>query len=622
MKALLCDILLSCLLAGPAAKSIDELTYGTALYAYYQEDYSQALLEVLVAERQQRLGDDAVRFELAKGSFAFQQGMYRMATETFASVGSAELSELDRMRLSFHLAREHYRRGEFAAMEERLADVNLGATWLGRQRRHPEVTFMRAEAALARGDFAAADDALENLPQRAAWQAYGLFNLGVAQRHAGAPEAARDTFARLAQLKAHDAETWDLVQRGRLALAVMARQTGAAVDAQAMLGTLPGAGRYRDQALVTYGNLAMARDDHELAARIWLTLLEQDGWSSGYAAAQLGLPMSLERLASPAHALDRYRQAELAFAQRLDALQQVSARVQDPVWVDGLLDVLAEPDEAARTRGLARFESGLDEEAWLTWLAAEDVHQILVEWRELNGMAAWLDALPDQIQALEEVTVERRRRSAAARLQLSDSALMERREALEVEVAALASDLEVLAREPSRMEADWMLRLADEGERELIGRLSAMADLVSRHMPDRDRPPFEKRLDRLMGVVFWQIADERSARVRALRKRLDDGHRLLAEVNGRIERLERAESRFAAGVETDFLVLTARADEVSAHVAGAMRSRRQVLAEALQRGLDQDMAQTRQYLLTARIAIARATDQLAAGAAPSDGSDS
>jgi hypothetical protein len=42
-----------------------------------------------------------------------------------------------------------------------------------------------------------------------------------------------------------------------------------------------------------------------------------------------------------------------------------------------------------------------------------------------------------------------------------------------------------------------------------------------------------------------------------------------------------------------------------------------VIAEALERGLEREVGQTRQYLLTARIAIARATDQLAdASAAP------
>lgn len=621
MKAILCEILFSCLLSGPAAKSIDELTYRTALYAYYQQDYEQALLDVLVAERQERLGDEPLRFELAKGSFAFQQGMYRSAARTFEGVDQADLTDLDRMRLAFHLAREHYRRGHWRAMEERLAEVDLGATWLGRQRRHPEVTFMRAEGALARQDFPSARRLLTELPRRDSYRAYGLFNLGVAQRQAGDSAAARETFAELADLEAHDQESWDLVQRGRLALAMTAGRTGAAVDVRSVLGTLPAAGRYRDMALAGYGKLAMQRAEHELAARIWLTLLEQDGWSEGHAAARLGLPMSLEQLASPAHALERYRDAEQAFEARLTALQDVSARARDPLWVDALLDVFAEPDETARSRALGRLDERLGEQSWLSWLAGEDVHQVMVAWRELNTMAAWLERLPARVAAFAGVTREQRRRSAAARGMLEEEALADRRDALARQVAQLERTLAELRSQPARMEPAWMLRLADEAERELITELTDMAELAARHMPEAEQPRFQARLRRLMGVVFWQIADERSARVRALHKNLDENRTLLAAVDARIERLAEAESRFAAGVESDFLLLADRADQVGERVAAALGARREMLAAALQRGLREDMARTEQYLLTARIAIARATDQLAT-AGPGQAGDS
>ncbi len=619
MKTFLCELLFSCLLAGPTAKPIDELTYGTALFAYYQEDYEQALVNVLVAERQDRLGEEPLRFELAKGSFAFQQGMYRFASETFAGVETDALTELDRMRLAFHLAREHYRTGDFAAMEAGLARVDLGANWLGRQRRHPEVTFMRAEGALARGDVAAAEAQLALLPEDEPFLAYGLFNLGVAQRGAGDARAAHASFSRLGKLRADDQETWDLVQRGRLALAVMARQTGDVVDARNMLGTLPGAGRYRELALSSYGNLAMVQEDYELAARIWLTLLEQDDWGAGHAMAQLGLPMSLERLASPAHALDRYRDAERAFALRLAALEDASARARDPAWIDGLLEVFAEPDEATRTRALGGLDDGLGKQTWLSWLAGEDVHQVMVEWRKLNGMARWLETLPARIGAFEEITRERRRRAAAARELLSEGALVGRREALAEQVAALEADLALLADEPARMEAEWMLRLAGDDERALIEELTAMGELVAKHMPERDQARFQARINRLLGATFWQIADSRSARVRELERQLHVSRDTLADVDARIERLARAESRFAAGVETDFLTLSDRADDVALRVASALQARRRVIAEALERGLRRESAQTEQYLLTARIAIARATDQLAAAGAGAGG---
>ena len=71
MKAFLCELIFSCAVAAPGAMPVDELTYRQMLYSYYQQDYQQALLDASVAQAQHRLGDNSVRFELAKGSFAF-----------------------------------------------------------------------------------------------------------------------------------------------------------------------------------------------------------------------------------------------------------------------------------------------------------------------------------------------------------------------------------------------------------------------------------------------------------------------------------------------------------------------------------------------------------------------
>ena len=616
----LCELLFSCLLAAPGAKSIDELSYGTALYAYYQEDYAQALLDVVVAEQQQRRGDDPLRFLLARGSFAFQEGMHRYAADTFAAVDAAELTELDRMRLAFHLARQHYRNGRWDAMEAELARIDLGQTWLGRVRRHPEVSFMRAEAALARTDFSAADAALAPLDGSSAYLAYGLFNLGVAQRAAGDRAAARASFERLGRLEVETEEAWDLVQRGRLALALMARQEGAGVNADELLGSLPGEGRYRDLALASYGRLAMARNDHELAARIWLTLLKRQGWSASHAAAYLGLPISLEGLTSPAHALDRYRDAEGAFEARLAALQSATQRAGDPGWVDALLAAFAQPDDRLRHRRLGSLDLGLGAETWLRWLAGEDLHQVLMEWRELSAMSAWLERLPPRVTAYQEVTRERRRRAAAARALLDDEALLGRRDALAAAVTSQTERLAALREAPPRPDEAWMLPLASDAERALLADLGAKAALVERRMSGAEQARFAARLRRLHGLVFWQIADDRSARLRTLEKALAANRALLDDADARIERLARAESRFAAGVETDFLALTARADAVAERVDRALNGRRAVIVQALERGLEREVAETRRYLLAARIAVARATDQLATASPAHDGS--
>ncbi|MCZ6855809.1 MAG: hypothetical protein O7G86_17995 [Gammaproteobacteria bacterium] len=612
MKAFLCELILSCMLAAPAAKPIDELTYGTVLYAYYQQDYQQALLDTLVAERQGRRGENTIRFDLAKGSFAFSDGMYGYARNIFDSVDAGELSELDRMRLAFHLAREYHRRQDWPQVAAALEQIDLGRTWSGKEKFHPEVEYMRAEVAIEKGNFSDAQHALEKLEPEDPLRAYSLFNLGVAYKQAGDLQNARDVFTELARMKSYSDEAFDLSQRAKLALAFIARQQNDTADAQQVLGALPGEGRYRDIALASYGGLAMDNEDYETAARIWLTLQNQEYWTSSTAAARLGFPLSLEYLASSQRALVQYRAAEQSFESRLATLNQLSRQARDSAWVRGLLKVFSAPLKN-RDQMSALMESWRDQLGhtdWLEWLATEDVHKVLLQWRELLGSKTWLDLLPARLAAFEELSVEQHRRGAEARALLQNRAVLSNRERLAVEIRILRERLTALEAEHPEPSADWMLKLADEQERDVIGELMEMGRLAT-SLGEQEQLRWKARIDRLQGVVFWRLVDERSTRIRNLVRKLNDAEGMLADVDERIVRVEKAESQFAAGVETDFIAFSERAGDITRMVNDALLDREEQLAAEILKGMNREKREVEQYLLVTRIAIARATDQLA-----------
>jgi len=613
MKAFLCELLLSCVLTAPGAKPIDELTYGTVLYDYYQQDYQQALLDTLVAEAQHRQGDNRVRFDLAKGSFAFADGMYAYAHETFAAIDPAELSKIDEMRLAFHLAREYHRRGDYAQVAANLAKIDLGTGLFGRGRFHPEVEFMRAEVAMHGKDFTAAEAALDRIDRQDPLRAYGLFNLGSAYRAEHNLEAAKGAYSRLTEMGGNSAETADLIQRGKLALAFIAREQNQVADAEAVLGALPGSGRYRDIALASYGGLAMDNGDYELAARIWLTLQNQQYWTTSTAQARLGFPVSLEKLASREQALVQYRQAEQSFENRLTKLTALNESARDPEWVHGLLLAFSAPEQDSDQMGklMESWREQLGHTDWLEWLATEDVHEVLLEWRELLGMRSWLDQLPDRLEAFDELSTEQVRRSAAARELLYDHELIEHRDRLAANIERLGQRIDTLRVSPPSPDADWMSMLANPEERRLIGQLESMRRLAREHMPDQERDRWLRRVQRLQGVLFWQLVNEHSSRTRAFERTLAENRSVLNDVNARIARVRNAEDQYVAGVKTDFLAFAQRADSIAARVDAALHGREESLAAELRRGIQSEMREVQEYLLVARIAIARATDLLA-----------
>ena len=264
---------------------------------------------------------------------------------------------------------------------------------------------------------------------------------------------------------------------------------------------------------------------------------------------------------------------------------------------------------------MSAWREQLGRDDWLQWLASEDVHQVLLEWRELNGMAGWLGTLPVRLEALDEVAVERRRRTAVAREMIHREDLLGRRASLEVDIDEAAQRLQSLKASPATFTEAWMHQLATEQELELLQELSDLADgarMAQAHMAPEDQDRFVKRVRRLEGTVFWQIADQRAGRLRMLDKSLAEDRQLLADVDERIARIAGAEASFAAGVETDFLILAERTETLRSRVTSARNSREDMLAAALRRGMEQEAREVEGYLATARIAIARATDQLAA----------
>lgn len=614
----LCELILSCTLSVAGAKPIDELTYGTVLYEYYQQDYAAAMLATLVAEEQGYVGDNPIRFELAKGSFAFSDAMYDYARETFEGVPQEELTDIDQMRLAFHLAREYQRREDWQRLGEQLERIDLGKTWLGREKFHPEVEYMRADLAVQRSDFTAAQNALRKLKRDDPLKAYGLFNLGVAYKGSGDLPSARDVFSELAGMEADSDEAHDLVQRARLALAFIARQQDDPVEAANVLGALPADGRYRDIAMASYGGLAMDNGDYQLAARIWLTLQNQQYWTTSTATARLGFPISLENLASREMALAQYRNAEASFEARLTSLNALSRQSEDPSWVRGILNVFSAPERDAGQMSIVmqEWQEQLGHTDWLEWLSTERVHKVLLQWRELEGMDVWLGHLPETISAYEELSHEQKRRSAAARSLLVDRELLISRDRLAQRSVDIATRLRALDAQQPTPDADWMLMLANDEEAEFIGDLAEMRSMVAR-MNATDQVKWHRRLERLNGVVFWTLVVESSERIRALQRKLNENNLLLEDVDQRIARVQGAERQFVAGVETDFLNFIDRANAISDQVRTARDRREVMLAQEVKAGMQREMRQVEQYLLVTRIAIARATDQLAmAGDSP------
>jgi hypothetical protein len=311
-------------------------------------------------------------------------------------------------------------------------------------------------------------------------------------------------------------------------------------------------------------------------------------------------------------ALTNYRAAEATFEGRLSELQTVAARAEDPVWLGGLLQVFAQPESEDTTDSVMNeWRQTLGHTDWLEWLATEDVQELLLQWRELQAMQEWLKDLPDELATFDALAAEQRRRAAAARELIDTRGLREHREQAAQVLADMHARIDALTAATPERTAEWMLAFANADEAKLLNGLSAKRALLMQTPDDATRAQLLARVDYLEGIAFWNLVEDRMTRVRAVENEATQTAEQLAEIDAKLVRVARAEGALAAGIQTDFLAFQTRADAITREVAVAIAARETRLGDQIRSGIHREIAQVERQLLVTRIAIARATDQLA-----------
>ena len=472
---------------------------------------------------------------------------------------------------------------------------------------------MRSELSLNRGDLEAARSHLDVLNKNDIHRMYGLYNLGGALRASGDLQGSEDAFAEVAGVKIKSAdrlvEMQDLQQRALLAQAFLQRENGETRKAEKILGDLPAQGRYRDLALASFGALAMESGDYELAARVWLSLQQQSLWSPSSASARLGFPLSLENMQRQDLALAHYRSAEQNFSARAVKLDELSNQVEDKQWVRDLLTVFAEGRGDPKL--LEDWNEQLGHTDWLEWISAESVDSLLVQWRDLRRTNDWLQSLPSDLATYQELALEQRRRAKAVKAALSDNGLASAHAQLEQRIDQQLAALEALKSHEVVPDADFLLALASPEQSKRLQRLQKMYEFSYR-LDAEAALQWRSRLDRLRGVVFWEISDSRPVVLQQMRQLIADAEALSNSMQAQAMRLQAAESGLQAGVLADFTHFRQRANDLASRVERALVNREERLALELKRGMQNEAQQVQKYLLTARIAIARTLDQYAA----------
>jgi hypothetical protein len=493
--------------------SVQDLRYGVVLYDFYQDDYFQALTELLLGEQEQDMPHHAEFAHLLRGGISLSYGMDAQARNIFEELLAQHPKPNVRDRAWFYLGKSYYERGE---ADNAVAMFARGGDNLPRRLRQ-ERDYLRANIALQRGDLAAAQLAT---PEQSSsedeklnpWFPYLLFNRGVLQSRQGDAQGAANSFAQLSALPLREEEHKSLRDRAFTASGYTylgAQQPQAALDVfrQVRLNS-----PFADKALLGYGWAAAQTDNFELALQPWQELNQRSLLSPAVQEGLLAVPYAYEKLGAPAQALAEYQRAEQLYAQEITRIDDATTTLQKT----SLLNLWLDPK--AKEVWLSRHEE-LPVAPQLPYLehllALNPIQEVLKDMRDLGVLEQYLDEWRDRLSALDESQALQYQRRQQALKTRPDQVLIARLDALQEQRDHVAAQLE---KAKQTTDGTIFMEAKDIATWKRLERVQRNIDVLK--LAGKDVHDAEQKYQRYRGLLYWDLQEKYSARRWTLTKEL------------------------------------------------------------------------------------------------------
>lgn len=514
VAALGCGALVFCLIAPPSRAadepitSVQDLRYGVVLYDFYQDDYFQALTELLLGEQRQDMPHHAEFARLLRGGISLSYGMDAQARSIFEELLAQHPKPAVRDRAWFYLGKNYYERGD---LDNALGMLDRSGNALPHALQQ-ERDYLRANSALRRGDLAAGQLPASDSKESNAWLPYLLFNRGVLQSQVGDTQGAAKSFAQLSAMPLREEEHKALRDRAFTASGYTylgAKQPQAALDAfrQVRLNS-----PFADKALLGYGWAAAQAKDFELALKPWQELNQRSLLSPAVQEGLLAVPYAYEKLGAPAQALEEYQRAEELYVQEIARIDDATATMQKT----SLLNLWLDPE--AKEVWLSRHAE-LPVAPQLPYLehllALNPIQEILKDMRDLGVLELYLDEWRERLGALDEAQALQYKRRQQALTTRPDQTLNARFDALQQQRDAIAAQLE-----KAKQTGDGAI-LMEPKDIATWKRLERVRqNIETLKLAGRDVGDAEQKYQRYRGLLYWDVQETYSERSWNLTKQL------------------------------------------------------------------------------------------------------
>ena len=610
--------------------AVADLRYGVALYHYYQQDYINALAELMVADTRDGIQGHSDNPELIAGGVSLAFGMQQHAEAVFNQILQDERRPQSvRDAAWFYLGKLHYTRGNWAAAEQSFARVS--STFNPALR--AQMQALQINIRIRNRNYA--DLTLETIESDAlrSWSPFTFYNLGAAHARDGNFASAHRFFSELDDLDIADnparrKEQWALQDKAYTAMgySYLAEKKYAAAIREFTKVRLDGI--FANQALLGYGWAAVAQEEYEQALRPWQLLQRRSLMYPAVQESLLAVPYAYEKLVAQGEAVNAYQTAEELLTREIQLIRDMRATLTEGELLTLIgSEPLSEEDANAVLRGDLAGDAALTaavtddgqnwlklddtsiiktRSAYLNELFAKNSFQTAVlDLRDLLRLQKLLQNWQPKLDAYHDLLLQKQTARGRQEQQLAQIAVAQREQQLTAERNAFAQRLEKIQRDEN------VIALADDETRALYARVERGQQTIARmKAAGQDTQELETRLKMFGGILLWraaQIYPGQLAAQQAELKVIDDN---LAQITNTRQHISDI-----TATSMDIQPTLARLLELQKDVGAQLASTEQLIAKQgklLRQQVDQQLAahekRLNNYLAQAHLAVARLYD--------------
>jgi TolA-binding protein len=581
---------------------VKDLSYGVALYNFFQDRYFSAINELLVAQERRPGSRQLDDNELLLGSLYLSYGLQQNADRIFKVLVDEKTSPYTRDRAWFNLAKLQYQRGLIKEASQALQHVQ--DTLPGY--RNAERLNLLTNIYLQEHQYDKALATASEFSGSSAWEDYARFNLGVSLVKQGQVEEGTRQLEAVGKIDPDTPELTALRDKANLALGFSLMRMDQPEQASEAFQQVRLAGPLSNKALLGIGWAWNVQHLYEKALVPWLELQNRSPLDPAVQESLLAIPYTMEKINKPKLALVNYNKANQHYEQQLQELEHTITAIQNGELLRAL-----RPSNLGDETALSIYRSKLPKSITVpyiyTLLASEQFQLALNNYQDLLYLNYVLQRWGQYLPTFKLMLQERRRAYHEKLPEVTGDVRVK-------QLQRLQQERDQLAREVRRIEKQQdMLALATDDELETIELLQSIKQQLDGLSGKTDLSEELAKYRLFYGIVYWQIGSNSVPRIWQLKKNLKELDQALAETKAANASLQSAWNKAPVRFEGFSARIKGKGNHIKRmqqRVQDALNEQQHIIQSLALREVYQQRERLKAYQVRAKFAQARLYDTM------------